>query len=141
MTGARRPATRRLLHLTILGALLAGAGAAAQEGAPPQAPAARSADFRLSISPDALVVHRGATGQVTVKIEPVAGFDGTVDMLSSLLYATTTSFSPASIETGSGTAVLSISPSATAIKGEYVLSIAGVNDGNSHSVTVRVTVK
>jgi len=76
-----------------------------------------------------------------VKVEPASGFEGKVNLLSSLLYETTTSFTPPAIETGSGSAVLAISPSASAIKGDYVLSITGVGGGLSSSATVRVTIK
>jgi hypothetical protein len=106
-----------------------------------QQPTAGAPDFRLSVSPDTLVVRRGETGRITVKVEPVAGFKGGVELLSSLLYATDTTFSPPSIPDGSGTSVLSISPSTTAIKGKYNLSITATNDGLSHSITVAVTVK
>jgi hypothetical protein len=122
--------------------LAAAAAARAQEpiGPVPQLPAIHS-DFRLSASPDSIAVRRGSTGTITVKVEPLSGFQGGVTLLSSLLYSTATSFSPPSIKSASGTSVLSISPSNDAIKGSYVLSITGVDDGNSHSITVRVTVK
>jgi hypothetical protein len=126
-----------LLVPIVIGVLLS--PAARPDAAQP--PAARTPDFRLSTSPDTLVVRRGETGRVTVKVEPVAGFKGGVELLSSLLYATDTVFSPPSIPDGGGTSVLAISPSATAIKGKYTLSITATSDGISHSITVAVTVK
>jgi hypothetical protein len=86
-------------------------------------------------------VHRGGTGQITVKVEPVSGFGSKVDLVSSLLYETATAISPPSIESGSGSAVLAVSPSRLAIKGDYTLSITGVDGGISHSITVRITIK
>jgi hypothetical protein len=127
----------------VIGVLLSPAAAWPQQsgGQAPQAPTPRAPDFRLSASPDAIDVRRGATGQITVKVEPLFGFSSKVDLLSSLLYDTTSSFSPPSIEGGSGTAALSVSPSASAIKGKYVLSITGVDGGISHTISVSVTVK
>ncbi len=106
-----------------------------------QPPAPGKPDYRLSASPDALVVHRGQTGTVTIKVEPLNGFKGRVELLSSLLYATTTTFSPTAITDGSGTSVLSISPADAAITGKYLVSVTATNDGISHSITIALTVK
>lgn len=86
-------------------------------------------------------MHRGKTGQITVKIEAVSNFNGRVDLLSSLLYGTTITFSPHAIENGGGTAALTIAPSDSAIKGTYTLSISGTSDGTARSTTVMVTIK
>lgn len=74
-------------------------------------------------------------------VSPVAGFKGKVALISSLLYATTMAFTPAAVEGGGGTAVLSVAPAREAIKGTYIVSITGIDGGFSHMVTVTVNVK
>jgi hypothetical protein len=115
--------------------------APSSQAPPAQPPARTTPDFKLSASPDSLTVRRGATGKITVKVEPVGGFNGRVDLLSSLLYATTTDFSPRAIENGSGASVLTVAPTRSAIKGTYTVSITGTNLAMGHSITVMVTVK
>ncbi len=132
-----------LLSLVVTAVLALAALARAQQGLPQpaQPPAAGSPDFRLSAAPGSVSVRRGQTGQITVKVESVSGFQGKVDLVSSLLYETNMTFSPTSVDAGGGSAVLSISPSRLAIKGDYELSITGLGGGISHFILVGVTVK
>jgi hypothetical protein len=138
-------ATQRPVHCLLVSALLVALVTPARShesrAGQAQPPPSDAPHFRLSASPGAVTVRRGATAEITVKVEPASGLQAQVNLLSSLLYETKTSFAPPVLETGSGSAVLAIAPSASAIKGEYTLSITGVGGGLSSSTTVRVTIK
>jgi hypothetical protein len=132
---------RVLLPLIVLLLSLVPAVAQQLPTQPPPPPTGGVPDFKVTARPDAVSVHRGSVTQVTVSVEPLSGFKGRVDLLCSLLYATTMTFQPAAVDDGAGTSTLTIAPSASAIKGSYVMSITAVGGGISHMITVRVRVR
>lgn len=121
-----------------------GCAAAAQVPAqPPAPPTSGVADFKITTQPDTVSVKRGSAVQIKVKIEPVSGFRGKVQLLSSLLYGTATTFQPVSVDSGSGsdTATLTIAPGPTALRGSYVVTITGVGTAVSHTITLPVRIR
>jgi hypothetical protein len=136
----------KLVILSLTAILLSLAPAAAQVPAqvpaqPPAPPTAAVADFKLTAQPENVSVARGATTAVTVKIEPVFGFRGKVQLLSSLLYGTSTTFKPAVVESSATTSTLTIAPGPSALRGSFVMTITGVGPGVSHTITLPVRIR
>jgi hypothetical protein len=137
-----RTAIHPLLVLVGIGilALVVPATAQQQQQPPPQRPPTVSGgDFTVSAQPESLRVRRGSVGRLTVTVKPVSGFKANVRLVSSLLYGTTITFDPATVEGGSGSSTLTVAPGVSAIKGAYVLTITAIDGGISHMITVPVT--
>ena len=94
-----------------------------------------ASDFSMSATPTSIRVRAKGSGvaQYTATITPRGGYAGTVTLsVSGLPSHTTASFNPLTV-TGSGTSVLTITPSKTTPTGTYTLGITG---GDSvHSLT------
>lgn len=97
-------------------------------------------DFTVRATPDSITARRGSSASVTVDVKPTAGFAGRVRFVSSLLLGTDVVFTPAAVDR-EGTSTLTVTPSRTAIKGSYVLSITAIDGGISHTITVNVNVR
>jgi hypothetical protein len=97
--------------------------------------------FRLSADPASVSVRRGATERVTVSVTPMAGFTGTVSLVSSHLLGTRIEIEPSMLDASvPATSALTVSPGRDAIKGTYRLTITGAGNGASHTITIKVEI-
>jgi len=95
-------------------------------------------DFGLSASPASLTVTQGNSGNSTITVTAINGFNGSVALSASGLPAgVTASFSPASTTT---TSVLTLTASATATTGPATVTVTGVSGALTHTTTISLTV-
>ncbi len=82
-----------------------------------------------------MIVGGGTSYPATVTA--VSGFTGTVSLgVSGLPTGVTASFNPTSITGGSGSSTLSVSTLASALPGNYTLTLTGTSGNLTHSTTV-----
>ncbi|HMJ26675.1 MAG TPA: hypothetical protein VK475_12630, partial [Pyrinomonadaceae bacterium] len=99
-------------------------------------------NFSLSSSASSLTVPQSGSGSLTISSSPSGNFNSAISFTASDLPAgATASFSPASIAApGSGSTGLTILAGATTPVGTYNVSVNGSGGGQSHSVTINLTV-
>ncbi len=98
-------------------------------------------NFTISVSPSALTVTRGSSGNYTVTITGQNGFAGAVSLsVSGLGSRVTGTFSPTSV-TGSGTSTLRVSVGSRATRGTRTLTITGTSGSLSHSTSATLTIQ
>jgi len=97
-------------------------------------------NFSVSASPSSQSTAQGGKAAYTVSISALNGFTDTVNFSASgLPSGASASFVPASV-TGSGSAALTVTTSASTPVGSYTLSITGATATLSHSVNVTLNV-
>src|SRR5206468_9645433 len=109
-------------------------------------------DFNISASPASATLTPGSSRSVTITLQSMYNFTGTVNLAASVAPADTTaslspfgpsaSLSPASISisgNGSATSTLSVSTSLLTTPGTYTVTIKADSGTLSHSATVTIT--
>ena len=110
-------------------------------------------DFNISASPASATLTPGSSRSVTITLQSMYNFTGTVNLAASVAPADTTaslspfgpsaSLSPASVSiagNGSTTSTLSVSTSLLTTPGTYMVTIKADSGTLSHSTTVTITV-
>jgi hypothetical protein len=99
-------------------------------------------NFSLSSSASSLTIPQGGAGSSTIVSSLSGNFNSSISLSASGLPAgATASFSPNSIAApGSGSAALTISVGATTPVGTYNVAVSGSGGGQTHSVTINLTV-
>ncbi len=98
-------------------------------------------DFTIDATPASLSVTRGSSGNYTVTISAVSGFNGAVNLsVTGLPSRTTATFTPTSI-TGSGTSTLRITVQSNATRGTSTLTIKGISGSLTHTKTVTLVIQ
>jgi len=100
----------------------------------------QASDFSLGASPSSQTVVAGMSTTYSVKVSPISGFSGTVNLsVSGLPGGATASFNPSTIST-SGSSTLTVSTSVLTPMGTYPLTISGASGGTSHNTSVNLAV-
>jgi uncharacterized membrane protein len=98
-------------------------------------------DFTIDATPASLSVTRGSSGNYTVTISAVSGFNGAVNLsVTGLPNRTSATFTPTSI-TGSGTSTLRITVQSNATRGTSTLTIRGTSGSLTHTKTVTLVIQ
>jgi len=99
-------------------------------------------NFSLSSSASSLTIPQGGAGSSTIVSSLSGNFNSSISLSASgLPSGATASFSPTSIAApGSGSATLTISAGATTPVGTYNVLVNGSGGGQTHSVTINLTV-
>lgn len=98
-------------------------------------------DFTIDATPASLSVTRGTSGNYTVTISAVSGFNGAVNLsVTGLPGRTTATFTPTSL-TGSGTSTLRITVQSNATRGTSTLTIKGTSGSLTHTKTVTLVIQ
>jgi hypothetical protein len=101
---------------------------------------AQPPDFSLSASPATQTVIASGSAVYTIKVNPIAGFTGTVSMsVSGLPAGSAASFNPQAVS-GAGSSTLTVNTGVLTPAGNYSLIITGASAGASHTATVNLTV-
>jgi sugar lactone lactonase YvrE len=102
-------------------------------------------DFSISDSPNAITVARGSSGQVTVTLKPIAGFNQTISLTCTGSPANTTcALNPASVTldgVNNGTSVATITVGSSTAPGTYTLTVKGSFVPLQHPATITLTVQ
>ncbi len=102
-------------------------------------------DFSIAASPTALSVSRGTTGQVTLTLGPIAGFNQAIALACTGAPANTTcAINPTSVTldgTNTATATVTITVGASTVPGTYTLTTKGTFFPLSHPATIKLTVQ
>lgn len=97
-------------------------------------------DFTVTATPSSQSVVQGSSGQYTVTVGAVNGFNGTVTFSASgLPSGASASFSPGSV-TGSGPSTMTVTTATTTPPGTYTITITGTSGSTAHSTSVSLTV-
>ncbi|WP_421741691.1 S8 family serine peptidase [Cellulomonas sp.] len=96
----------------------------------------------VTVDPASAGVERGSTATFTVQVTPVNGFDDDVSLALSGPGASeaTSTFTPAVVPSGSGTAQLSITPSSTLPPGDYPLIVSATGGSATADAPLALTV-
>ena len=96
-------------------------------------------NFSLSASPSTLTVTQGASGTSTIKVNPLNGFNGSVNLTASgLPSGVTASFSPTS---ATSTSTLMLTTSSTATTGPASVGITGTSGSLTSTTTLSLAVQ
>ena len=102
---------------------------------------AAPSNFTIGASPTTLSITRGASGTSKITTTLTQGTISSIALAASGQgRGTTISFSPSSISGGSGSSTMKATVSRTAATGTFNIVVKGTGGGNSHTVTVQVTV-
>lgn len=95
-------------------------------------------DFSLSASPNSLTLVQGNSGNSTITVNPVNGFNGTVNLsVSGLPSGVTASFNPAST---TSTSTLTLTAASGAATGTFTLTVTGASGTLTRTTTLTLTV-
>ena len=107
-------------------------------------------DFKITLSSSSLTVAPGSSGTVTVTLNSLNGFSGTVSLTSTLSPSgLQVTFSPASAAVPSGSSIsstLSVSAASSGAystpvsQGSYTITVTGTSGSLAHSTTLSLTV-
>lgn len=99
-------------------------------------------NFSISASPTALTIAQGGSGPSTITTTLSGNFNSSIALSASgLPSGAAASFTPASIAApGAGSSTLTISVGAATPVGTYNVSVSGTGGGQTHSVTINLTV-
>ncbi|MGC1461396.1 MAG: protease pro-enzyme activation domain-containing protein [Terracidiphilus sp.] len=101
---------------------------------------AAPSSFTIGASPTSLSIARGSSGTTKITTTVTQGSIASISLSASGQgRGTTISFSPSSIA-GSGTSTLKATVSRTATTGTFSIVVKGTGGGNSHTVTIPLTV-
>jgi len=102
------------------------------------------ADFNLSASPSSLSVTQGASGNDTITVTSLNGFNATTSLSASgLPSGVTATFAPTSVTpaaNGSTTSTLTLTASSTAATGTATVTVTGISGSTTHIATISLTV-
>jgi hypothetical protein len=124
-------------------ALICGGCGGTASGPPPPPPPPPVADFSLSLSSNSITVAEGATSPaVSVTVNPINGFSGSVQVVLGAFPPGVTSnpVSPFSISANSSTSVV-LGASTTATTGNFSIAVQGTSGGLSHSTNLAVVIQ
>ena len=127
---------------SLIAFLLAACGSGGSNPPPSFSPAPPAPDFSLSVSSGSISVEQGATsGAVTVTVNPINGFTGSVSIAVEGLPAGVTSSpaSPFSVAAGQSQQV-TFSTSTSVVDGSYALTLRGTSGALSFNATLTLTV-
>jgi subtilase family serine protease len=98
-------------------------------------------DFALAVSPSSQTVTAGSSTSYTVTVSASGGYAGAVGLsvTAGLPGGATASFSPSTVNNGSGSATLKIQTSSTTPAGTYTLAITGTGTPATLTHTVNAT--
>jgi RHS repeat-associated protein len=100
--------------------------------------------FGMTPSPSALTIEDGSSAKTTITLASFNGFAGPVTLsAAATTYYASFSFSPSTVTLspgGTGATVLTVSMSSYATAGTYSITVTGYSAGESHSVTLGLTV-
>lgn len=100
-----------------------------------------TADFSLSTSTPSQTVAAGNNTSYSITVTPSNGFNSDVTLTTSgLPSGATSSYGTNPVSGGSGSSVLSIVTTTSTQTGNFTLSIMGSGGGQSHTLTVQLTV-
>jgi uncharacterized membrane protein len=103
-----------------------------------------SPDFQLYVFPSYLSVSNGSTGNASVLVAPLYGFNGTISLSASIPENWTASFDQSQLSLTNGYyynwTVLSLTVPSDAAAGTYTVVVTGTSGSVTHSVNVTVTV-
>lgn len=98
-------------------------------------------DFAIDVAPTSQTVIAGRTVSYTTTLFPSGGYTGNVTLsISGLPSGATGTFSPASINGGSGTSTLNISTNPSTPAGSYILTVTGTSGTMTRSVSTSLNV-
>ncbi|MGA9388547.1 MAG: MG2 domain-containing protein [Candidatus Bathyarchaeia archaeon] len=100
-------------------------------------------DFSISASPSALTIKAGASGNSTMTVTSLNGFDGTVTLVATAPTGWSASAIPSSLAVSSGgsaSSTLTITVLSTTAAGTYTVTVTGTSGSLNHSATVTVSV-
>lgn len=96
-------------------------------------------NFSLTASPNSLTIVQGSNGVGTITVNPVNGFNSTVNLSASgLPSGVTASFNPSGATT---TSTLTLSASSTAATGTVTVTLIGTTGNLSNTTTISLTVQ
>jgi IPT/TIG domain len=124
-------------------ALICGGCGGTASGPPPPPPPPPVADFSLSLSSNSISVAEGATSPaVSVTVNPIDGFSGSVQIVLGALPTGVTSnpVSPFSISSNASTSVV-LGASTTAATGNFSIAVQGTSGGLSHSTNLALAIQ
>jgi subtilisin family serine protease len=100
-------------------------------------------DFSIDATPASrAVVRGGASTSYSIAVSSLDGFTGTVQLAATGQPAgVTASFDQASVNSGSGTAILTVAAGLNAAPGNYTLTITGTSGTLTHSKMIDVAVR
>jgi hypothetical protein len=127
-----------LVILLPLALICGGCGGTASGPPPPPV-----ADFSLSLSSNSISVTQGTTSPaISVTVNPINGFSGSVQVVLGVLPAGVTSnpASPFSISANASTSVV-LGASSTAATGNFSIAVQGTSGGLSHSANLAVAIQ
>ena len=102
---------------------------------------AAPSNFTIGASPTSLSITRGSSGTSTITTAKTQGTISSIALSASGQgRGTTISFSPSSISGGSGTSTFKATVGRTATTGTFNIVVKGTGGGNSHTVTIPITV-
>jgi subtilase family serine protease len=97
-----------------------------------------NAGFQLSASPSSLTLQPGTSGTTTITVQDEAGFTGKATLsCSGLPSGVTASFGASS---ATGTSVLTLSASSSAIRGSYLVTITGTSGSVTATTTLALVI-
>lgn len=95
-------------------------------------------DFSLSASPNSLTLVQGNSGNSTITVNPVNGFNGTVSLsISGLPSGVTASFNPTSTTSSS---TLTLTAASGAATGTFTLTVTGASSTLTRTTTLTLTI-
>jgi subtilisin family serine protease len=99
-------------------------------------------DFAVAVTPSSQSVTAGSGVSSSVGVTSINGFTGDVALSLTGLPPSvgTVAFSPGTLAGGAGTAVLTISTSASAAPGTYPLTVSGTSGSTSHGASLTLVV-
>lgn len=100
-------------------------------------------DFSVTPSaPNPASINPGQSASVTVTINSIAGFNGSVALsCTASPGGATCSFNPSSLSGGSGTSTLTVSTSATTGIGTYPVSVVGTSGSLVHGSSIKLVIQ
>jgi serine protease len=102
-------------------------------------PAAPVGDFSIGASPAGVSAPQGGSATSTISTTAISG-SGTVALTTGALpVGVTVAFNPASVTAG-GSSTLTLNASASAVPGNYTVTVTGTEGSNTHSTQVTLTV-
>lgn len=102
----------------------------------------QTGDFSLSATPSSQQVVAGKTANFTLNTQSIAGFNGTINLSSSVTPqqdSVRVSFSPSSVTAGN-TSNISVTTNSNTPAGNYQINIIGVSGTQTHQTLVNLTV-
>ena len=143
MARLRRCATDLLISLCLLASIGCGGGSSSIQTAPPPPPPPPQPDFSLAFSSSSVSLQQGGTSPaITLSVNPLNGFTGSVQVTLSALPTGVISnpVSPFSVSPGSSAPVL-FSAAINASTGNSTIIATGISGSLSHPANLALTIQ